>query len=122
MVPPAVPMVDNVLPGAPLLHLLLSLESTVLPELSTAHHDNLLLLLLHREQSLELVLVRQGCARACGRRSRHRPFGKYLLEVVSWDGIHIDGYWRTLPRAGTLSQLKVLGFSACVTGPFGGSS
>jgi hypothetical protein len=50
-------MVDNVLPGASLFYLLLSLESTVLPELSTAHHDNLLMLLLHREQSLELVLV-----------------------------------------------------------------
>jgi hypothetical protein len=50
-------MVDNVLPGAPLLYLFLSLESAVLPELSAAHHDNLLLLLLHREQSFELVLV-----------------------------------------------------------------
>lgn len=57
MVSPAAPMVDNVLPGAPLLYLFLSLESAVLPELSAAHHDNLLLLLLHREQSFELVLV-----------------------------------------------------------------
>jgi len=50
-------MVDDVLPSASLFYLLLSLESTVLPELSTAHHDHLLVLLLHREQSLELVLV-----------------------------------------------------------------
>jgi len=57
MVSPAVPMVDDVLTSAPLFHLFLSLESTVLPELSTAHHDHLLMLLLHREQSLQLVLV-----------------------------------------------------------------
>jgi hypothetical protein len=57
MVSSAVPMVDDVLPSASLFYLLLSLESTVLPELSTAHHDNLLLLLLHRQQSFELVLV-----------------------------------------------------------------
>ena len=50
-------MVDDVLTSAPLFHLFLSLESTVLPELSTAHHDHLLMLLLHREQSLQLVLV-----------------------------------------------------------------
>jgi hypothetical protein len=58
MVSTAVPMVDNVLPSTSLFHLLLSLESTVLPELSTAHHDNLLMLLLYRKQGLELVLVR----------------------------------------------------------------
>ena len=57
MVSPAVPMVDDVLPGAPLFYLFLSLESTVLPEFSTTHHDHFLVLLLHREQSLELVLV-----------------------------------------------------------------
>lgn len=57
MVSPAAPVVDDVFPGAPLLYLFLSLESAVLPEPSAAHHDNLLLLLLHREQSLELVLV-----------------------------------------------------------------
>jgi hypothetical protein len=57
VVSPAVPLVDNVLPSAPLFYLLLSLESTVLPKPSTTHHDNLLMLLLHREQSLELVLV-----------------------------------------------------------------
>ena len=50
-------MVDDVLPSASLFYLLLSLESTVLPELSAAHHDNLLVLLLHRQQSLELVLI-----------------------------------------------------------------
>jgi hypothetical protein len=50
-------MVDDVLPSAALFYLLLSLESTVLPEFPTAHHDNLLVLLLHSEQSLELVLV-----------------------------------------------------------------
>ena len=50
-------MVDDVLPSASLFYLLLSFESTVLPELSTAHHDNLLVLFLHRQQSLELVLV-----------------------------------------------------------------
>lgn len=93
-------MVDDVLPGASLFYLFLSLESTVLPEPSAAHHDILLVLLLHREQSLELVLVRQGCTRACSWGSRHRHFGKYLLEMVSWDSIHIDGYWRTLPRTG----------------------
>jgi hypothetical protein len=50
-------MVDDVLPSASLFYMLFSLESTVLPELSAAHHDHLLMLLLHREQSLELVLV-----------------------------------------------------------------
>lgn len=93
-------MVDDVLPGAYLFYLFLSLEFTVLPEPSTAHHGNLLVLLLHREQSLELVLVRQGCACACSWGSRHRHFGEYLLEMVSWNSIHIDGYWRTLPRTG----------------------
>ncbi len=57
MVSPAIPMVDDVFPSASLFHLLFSLESTVLPELPPAHHDNLLVLLLHREQSLKLVLV-----------------------------------------------------------------
>ena len=33
MVPPAIPLVDDVLPGAPVLDLLFALESTVFPEL-----------------------------------------------------------------------------------------
>lgn len=33
VVPPAVPLVDDVLPCAPLFYLFLALESTVLPEL-----------------------------------------------------------------------------------------
>ena len=57
MVSPAVPLVDDVLPGASLFYLFLSLESAVFQELSIAHHDNLLVLLLHREQGLELVFV-----------------------------------------------------------------
>ena len=100
MVSPAVPLVDDVLPRASLFYLLLSLESAVFQELSIAHHDRLLVLRLHREQGFELVLVGQGCARACSWGSCHRPFGKYLLEVVSWDSIHLDGYWCTLPRTG----------------------
>jgi hypothetical protein len=57
VVPPAVPLVDDVLPGSPLFHLFLALESAVFQERSIAHHDSLLVLLLHGEQGLELVLV-----------------------------------------------------------------
>jgi hypothetical protein len=49
--------VDDVLPSAPILDLLLSLELAVFPELAAARHDYLLVLLLHREQGLKLVLV-----------------------------------------------------------------
>jgi hypothetical protein len=100
VVPPAFPVVDDVLPGAPLLYLFLPLESAVFPELAAARHDHLLVLLLHGEQGLELVLVRQGSARAGGWGSCHRSFGKHLLEMVSWDSLHVDGYWRTLSRTG----------------------
>ena len=110
MVSPAIPLVDNVLSGAPLFYVLLAFEPAVLQELSVAHHDHLLVLFLHGEQGFELVLVRQGCARACSWGSGHRPFGKYLLEVVSWDSIHLDGYWRTFPRTGMcLEALLVFG-------------
>jgi hypothetical protein len=57
VVPPAVPLVDDVLPSASLFDLLLSLESAVFQERSPAHHDHLLVLLLHREQGFKLVLV-----------------------------------------------------------------
>jgi hypothetical protein len=57
VVSPAVPLVDDVLPGAPLFYLLLSLESAVFQKLSIAHHDHVLVLRLHREQGFELVLV-----------------------------------------------------------------
>jgi hypothetical protein len=57
VVSPAVPLVDDVFPSAPLFHLFLSLESAVFQELSVAHHDHLLVLRLHREQGLKLVLV-----------------------------------------------------------------
>ena len=57
VVPSAFPLVDDVLPSAPLLGLFLSLESTVIPELAATYHDHLLVLLLHREQGLKLVLV-----------------------------------------------------------------
>jgi hypothetical protein len=49
VVPPAFPVVDDVLPGAPLLDLFLPLEPAVFPELAAARHDHLLLLLLHCE-------------------------------------------------------------------------
>ena len=57
VVPPAFPLVDDVLPSAPILDLLLSLELAVFPELAAARHDHLLVLLLHCEQGLKLVLV-----------------------------------------------------------------
>jgi hypothetical protein len=100
VVPPAVPLVDDVLPGAPILDLLLTLESTVLPELQAAHHDRLLVLLLHGKQGFQLVLGRQGraCARSWG--SRHRPARQHLLEMVSRNRVYVYGYRGSLPRTG----------------------
>jgi len=106
VVPPAVPLVDAVLPGASLFGLLLSLESAVFQEPSPAHHDHLLVLLLHSEQGFELVLVRQGRTGACSWSSCHWPLRKYVLEVVSWDSLHLDGHWSTLPRTGMCSEVS----------------
>ena len=100
VVPPAVPLVDDVLPGAPLLDLLLALESAVLPELQAAHNDHLLVLLLHGKQGFKYVLGRQGrtCARSWG--SRHWPARQHLLEMVSRNCFYVYGYRGSLPRTG----------------------
>lgn len=106
LVPPAVPLVDDVLPGTSLFGLLLPLEFAVFQEPSPAHHDYLLVLLLHSEQGFELVPVRQGRASACSWSSCHWPLRKCVLEMVSWDGLHFDGHWRTLPRTGMCSEVS----------------
>ena len=103
VVPPAFPLVDDVLPGAPVLDLLLALESAVLPELEAAHHDRLLVLLLHGEQGFELVLGGQGRARARGWGSRHWLAGQHLLEMVSWNCVYLDGDRSALPCTGASS-------------------
>jgi len=114
VVPPAFPLVDAVVPGAALLDLLLSLKSAVLQELQAARHDRLLVLLLRREQGFEWALVRQGRARACSWRPRHRPSREHLLAVVSWGGVYLDGHWRALPRTG-MRSLKCRTFALSVS-------
>jgi len=100
VVPPAVPLVDDVLSGATLLDLLLSLESAVLAELQTTHHDHLLVLLLRGEQGFDIFLGRQGCARVRRWGPRHRSAGQHLLEMVSRDCVYLDGHRCSLSCAG----------------------
>ena len=102
LVPPTISLVDDVLLGALVLDLLLALESAVFSELQAAHHGRLLVLLLHGEQGFQLVLSRQGRARARSWSSRHRPARQHLLEVVSWNCVYLDGHRSSLPCAGAL--------------------